>query len=147
MLLIIGIMIGYLASSLISVLNYYASTDKVHAFVMWGLGNFSGVSLQQLPYFACFTCIGVGDSVDQAIECTATGRNVCRQFRNQDQADAHSDPAVYGVVDCDYDSFLRSYFLYRVGCSACRTFDVGIIQPQDAGSRYVADRFLHRVAL
>jgi len=59
MLLIIGIMIGYLASSLISVLNYYASTDKVHAFVMWGLGNFSGVSLQQLPYFACFTCIGL----------------------------------------------------------------------------------------
>ncbi|MEG0566693.1 MAG: iron chelate uptake ABC transporter family permease subunit, partial [Hungatella sp.] len=36
MLLIIGIMIGYLASSLISILNYYASTDKVHAFVMWG---------------------------------------------------------------------------------------------------------------
>ena len=47
MLLIIGIMIGY------------PSTDKVHAFVMWGLGNFSGVSLQQLPYFAGFTCIGL----------------------------------------------------------------------------------------
>lgn len=59
MLLIIGIMIGYMASSLISVLNYYASTDKVHAFVMWGLGNFSGVSLRQLPYFAVFTFIGL----------------------------------------------------------------------------------------
>ena len=59
MLLIIGIMIGYMASSLISVLNYYASTDKVHAFVMWGLGNFSGVSLQQLPYFAIFTFLGL----------------------------------------------------------------------------------------
>lgn len=34
MLLIVGIMIGYLASSLISLLNYYASTDKVYAFVM-----------------------------------------------------------------------------------------------------------------
>ena len=59
MLLIIGIMIGYLASSLISVLNYYASTDKVHAFVMWGLGNFSGVSLMQLPYFLLFTLTGL----------------------------------------------------------------------------------------
>lgn len=59
MLLIIGIMIGYLASSLISVLNYYASTDKVHAFVMWGLGNFSGVSLMQLPYFLLFTLAGL----------------------------------------------------------------------------------------
>ena len=48
MLLIIGIMIGYLASSVISILNYYSSTDRVHAFVMWGLGNFSGVSLEQL---------------------------------------------------------------------------------------------------
>lgn len=59
MLLIIGIMIGYLASSLISILNYYASSDKVHAFVMWGLGNFSGVSLQQLPYFILFTLVGL----------------------------------------------------------------------------------------
>lgn len=58
MLLIIGIMIGYLASSLISILNYYASSDKVHAFVMWGLGNFSGVSLDQLPFFSL--CTGAG---------------------------------------------------------------------------------------
>lgn len=59
MLLIIGIMIGYMASSLISILNYYASADKVHAFVMWGLGNFSGVSLKQLPIFGSFTLIGL----------------------------------------------------------------------------------------
>lgn len=58
-LLIIGIMIGYLASSLISILNYYASTDKVHAFVMWGLGNFSGVSLQQLPFFSTCSLAGL----------------------------------------------------------------------------------------
>lgn len=49
MLLIIGIMIGYLTSSIISILNFHASTDKVHAFVMWGMGDFSGVSLQRLP--------------------------------------------------------------------------------------------------
>ncbi len=58
MLLIIGIMIGYLASSVISILNYYASADKVHTFVMWGLGNFSGVSTAQLPFFTM--CSGVG---------------------------------------------------------------------------------------
>lgn len=59
MLLIIGIMIGYLTSSLISILNYYASTDKVHAFVMWGMGNFSGVSMEQLPFFASVSAIGL----------------------------------------------------------------------------------------
>ena len=37
MLLIIGIMVGYLASSVISILNYRASADKVHQFVMWGM--------------------------------------------------------------------------------------------------------------
>lgn len=52
MLLIIGIMIGYMTSSLISVLNYYSSADRVHSFVMWGMGNFSGVSLEQLPFFS-----------------------------------------------------------------------------------------------
>ena len=59
MLLIIGIMIGYLTSSLISILNYYASTDKVHAFVMWGLGTFSGVSLEQLRFFSICTISGL----------------------------------------------------------------------------------------
>jgi len=59
MLLIIGIMIGYMASSVISILNYYAAADKVHTFVMWGLGNFSGVSITQLPWFAVFSGIGL----------------------------------------------------------------------------------------
>ncbi len=58
MLLIVGIMVGYMVSSLISILNFRASTDKVHAFVMWGMGNFSGVSMEKLPLFALF--IGVG---------------------------------------------------------------------------------------
>lgn len=59
MLLIIGIMIGYLTSSVISVLNYYASSDRVHAFVMWGMGSFAGVSLEQLPYFVGFSSLGL----------------------------------------------------------------------------------------
>ena len=59
MLLIIGIMVGYMASSLISILNYYASTDKVHAFEMWGMGDFSGVSSQQLPFFTTCSLVGL----------------------------------------------------------------------------------------
>ncbi len=59
MLLIIGIMIGYLASSVISLLNFYASADKVHAYVMWGLGNFSGVSLEVLPFYSVCSLTGL----------------------------------------------------------------------------------------
>lgn len=59
MLLIIGIMIGYLASSVISILNYRASADKVHQYVMWGMGDFSGVSLDKLPCFAAVAGAGL----------------------------------------------------------------------------------------
>jgi iron complex transport system permease protein len=59
MLLIIGIMVGYITSSFISILNYYASADRVHAYVMWGMGDFSGVSNERLPFFAVCTSIGL----------------------------------------------------------------------------------------
>ena len=52
MLLIIGMMTGYMASSAIALLNYYAPSGQVHAFVMWGMGDFSGVTAGQLPVFA-----------------------------------------------------------------------------------------------
>ena len=59
MLLIIGIMVGYLATSVISILNYHASADKVHQYVMWGMGDFSGVSLSKLPWLTGFSLAGL----------------------------------------------------------------------------------------
>jgi iron complex transport system permease protein len=59
MLLIIGIMVGYLTSSLISILNYYAAADKLRNYVIWGLGSFSSVTLEQLPYFSACTLGGL----------------------------------------------------------------------------------------
>lgn len=52
MLLIIGIMVGYLTSSAISLLNFFSTQEGVHSFVIWGLGNFSGITLDRLPLFA-----------------------------------------------------------------------------------------------
>lgn len=59
MLLIIGMMVGYLASSAISILNFTASADKVHQYVMWGMGDFGGVSLEKLPYFGTASLAGL----------------------------------------------------------------------------------------
>ena len=59
MLLITGIMIGYITSSAISLLNFFATAEGVHSYMIWGMGNFSGVSLEQLPYFASFTLAGL----------------------------------------------------------------------------------------
>ena len=59
MLLIIGIMIGYVASSAIALLNFFATEEGVHSYMIWGLGNFSGFSLKQLPLFSTITIIGL----------------------------------------------------------------------------------------
>ncbi|MDR1259207.1 MAG: iron ABC transporter permease [Tannerellaceae bacterium] len=63
MLLIVGIMVGYLASSVISILNFYATADRVYTFVAWGLGSFSGVSLERLPLFASCTLVALSAAV------------------------------------------------------------------------------------
>lgn len=54
MLLIIGIMIGYITSSAISLLNFFSTAEGVFSYTMWGMGDFSGVSAEQLPYFAVY---------------------------------------------------------------------------------------------
>ena len=52
MLLIIGILVSYLTSSVVQLLNSVATEEGVHNYVSWGFGNFSGVSVQQMPTYA-----------------------------------------------------------------------------------------------
>lgn len=59
MLLIIGIMVSYLTSSAVALLNFFANSDNVYNYVMWGMGSFSNVSLQQLPWFAGVSVAGL----------------------------------------------------------------------------------------
>ena len=59
MLLIIGILVSYLASSVISLLNSVASEQGLHSYVAWGFGNFSGVSLEQLPVFGTIVVLAL----------------------------------------------------------------------------------------
>lgn len=63
MLLIVGIMTGYLTSSIITLLNYTATAEGVHGYTMWGMGNFNGVSLGQLPVFSLLIFAGLIISV------------------------------------------------------------------------------------
>ncbi|MFZ1237010.1 MAG: iron ABC transporter permease [Prevotella sp.] len=63
MLLIIGIMIGYLASSAITLLNFFATQEGVKSYLIWGMGNFGNVSLKQLPLFSGITFIGLFGAV------------------------------------------------------------------------------------
>lgn len=63
MLLIIGIMIGYIASSAISLLNFFATEEGVKSYLVWGMGSFGGVSLRQLPVFSAVTLLGLCSSL------------------------------------------------------------------------------------
>lgn len=63
MLLIIGIMIGYISSSAISLLNFFATEEGVQSYMVWGLGNFGGVSMKQMPAFAIVSLIGLACSL------------------------------------------------------------------------------------
>lgn len=59
LLLIIGITLSYLTSSFVSLLNYFATAEGVHSYMIWGFGNFSGVSLQQLLPFSVMIVLGI----------------------------------------------------------------------------------------
>ncbi len=59
MLLITGVMIGYLTSSLISLLNYGATEEGVRSFMMWGMGSFSNVTMDRLPAFCIAMSLGL----------------------------------------------------------------------------------------
>ena len=63
MLLIAGIMISYLTSSAITLLNFFSTAEGVHSYTMWGMGNFGGVTLKQLPFFSTVSLIGIGIAI------------------------------------------------------------------------------------
>ena len=63
MLLIVGIMTGYLASSAISLLNFFATDEGVKSYMVWGMGTFGGVSMSHMPIFAVATLVGLTGAV------------------------------------------------------------------------------------
>lgn len=50
-LLILGVMIGYIATAIIGVLKFFSNDEDVRAYVIWGLGSFSKVSGNQVYTF------------------------------------------------------------------------------------------------
>lgn len=58
-LLIVGIMVGYAASSIIGVMKFYSPKEDVHAYVIWGLGSFANVSWELLGVMIPVILIGL----------------------------------------------------------------------------------------
>lgn len=58
MLLIIGIMIGYLASSFIDILKYFSDKETLQNYINWGFASFSNTTWQQLQILAPIVVVG-----------------------------------------------------------------------------------------
>jgi iron complex transport system permease protein len=62
-LLIIGVMIGYVATAIIGVLKYFSNEEDIRAYVVWGLGSFSRVSGNQMELFVVLMLILIPSSM------------------------------------------------------------------------------------
>ena len=58
-LIIIGLMIAYLAGSITDILKFFSLKEDIHAFVIWGMGSFSGVGTSKIMIFAISIIIGL----------------------------------------------------------------------------------------
>lgn len=56
-LLIVGVLIGYIATAIIGVLKYFSSEEDIRAYVIWGLGSFSRVTGGQVYVFVSLIAI------------------------------------------------------------------------------------------
>lgn len=59
MLLITGIMVGYLTSSVITLLNSLSTAEGIQGYTMWGMGSFNSVGMDRIPLFATVTGAGI----------------------------------------------------------------------------------------
>ena len=58
-LLIIGVMIGFATSAVVSILMYFSRPEQITTYIRWGFGSFGGVSWQTMPVFSAVIVVGL----------------------------------------------------------------------------------------
>ncbi len=59
LLLVVGMMTGYLTSSVVTLLSSLSTAQGVHGYVMWGMGTFGAVSSARIPVFTLLVAVGL----------------------------------------------------------------------------------------
>ena len=82
LLLIVGLMLGYVLSSVISLLCYLSSASGLQAFFAWGMGSFSNVTDSQLPLFSIAVVVGLLSSflLIKPLNALLVGENYARNL-------------------------------------------------------------------
>ncbi|MBI4762663.1 MAG: FecCD family ABC transporter permease [Chloroflexota bacterium] len=58
-LLVVGLMFGYLASAVVTLLIYFSQPERVQLFSLWSSGSFGGVTWSQMRVFAPAAILGL----------------------------------------------------------------------------------------
>ena len=101
-LLIIGLTVGYLASSAISLLNFFSTAEGVKSYMVWGMGSFGNVSSQQVMFFIQLALIALAASLllVKPLNAMLLGERYARSgFQHQASAhrSAHHHRSSYGL--------------------------------------------------
>jgi len=59
-LLIVGLMLSYFSSALVSALYHWADLEQSRQFVVWGLGSFDGVSSENIQWILPLISVSIG---------------------------------------------------------------------------------------
>lgn len=82
MLLIIGIMVGYVSSSAIEILNFFSTEEGVKSYAVWGMGDFGGVTMSSMPIFAFATllCMSLSITLIKPLNALLLGEEYARSM-------------------------------------------------------------------
>ncbi len=57
-ILVLGIMVAYMSSAMVTILLQFSDQSAMHAYSFWTFGSFSGVTWSQLPIMTTLLCMG-----------------------------------------------------------------------------------------
>jgi iron complex transport system permease protein len=149
MLLIIGIMIGYLSSSIISLLNFFASDEGVKSYLVWGMGNFGNVSLHDLPVFVVVTTIGLFLSIllIKPLNAILLGEQYAENLGISIHKVRNWLLIVTGILTAVTTAFCGPIAFCRSGYTTYCPFDAYNDKSQTIASGYAPDRFYYSFVL
>ena len=141
-LLIIGVMIGYVASAIIGVLKYFSVEEDIRAYVIWGLGSFARVSGGSDDTVCLYHggLVATLVSADKDDELVAAGRWVCTEPGAEHQAGTPVGDLLFRCTGGNCDGILRSDYVYRSGCSPSLPGYIPYIRSSDTDACHIAGR-------
>jgi len=62
-LLVLGLMAGYFADAVVSILMHSTNSEALRGFISWGFGSFGRLRWEEMPYFIACALLGLAISV------------------------------------------------------------------------------------